>query len=274
MQNLFVLAFDHRATFAKQLLGYSYPRLTRSEREKVMELKRVVFDGFLDAWRALRRPDTLAVLVDEEFGTPVIRQAKRLGIQLAVPVEQSGQDVFDFEYGSRFGAHLKKIRPTFAKALVRYDVARRKDNRRERQRLLQLSEFCQKNKLGFMLEILLTGTGAHRAQLEQTMREMIEDGIHPTVWKLEGLPRAADWRRLRALTDTRLIMLGRGDSRGKVTRLLRSAQGSGVASGFAIGRTIFFEPLRKYLAKKITRTETVQQISKNYHLFINFWNKG
>ncbi|MEK7516726.1 MAG: DUF2090 domain-containing protein [Patescibacteria group bacterium] len=274
MANLFVLAFDHRATFATQLLGYSYPRLTKAERKKVTELKRVVFDGFLHAWRGARRSKTLAVLVDEEFGMPVIRRAKRLGLALAIPVEKSGQDVFNFEHGARFGAHLKKIKPTFAKALVRYDVARKKDNHLQRARLLRLSRFCQKNELGFLIEILLTGSGPRRAQLTQTMREMIEDGINPAVWKLEGLPRSADWKQLRRLTEAELIMLGRGESRGKVLHLLRSARESGVASGFAIGRTIFFEPLRKYLAQEIARAEAVRQISKNYRFFINLWQRN
>jgi myo-inositol catabolism protein IolC len=61
------------------------------------------------------------VLVDEQFGGDIPSQAKEKGLKLAMPVEKSGQDEFDFEYGEDFGAHIERFDPNFSKVLVRYN---------------------------------------------------------------------------------------------------------------------------------------------------------
>ncbi len=270
---LFVLAFDHRANFAKNLLGFPYPRLNLTQRKKVIELKGIVFDGFLKVWREAGRSKSLAALIDEEFGAPIIKQAKQLGITFAIPTEKSGREIFEFEHGARYGARLKKIRPNFAKALVRYDVAQVKNNKLQRARLARLSAFCKKNKLGLMLEVLLTGTGSRFAQLEQMICEMLDGGVEPVILKLEGLDRASNWRRLRKYTKARIIVLGRGESRATVERWLKAAKQSKATDGFAIGRTIFFEPLELFLKKEISREEAVLRVADNFKHFIKLWKE-
>lgn len=269
---LFVLAFDHRATFAKGLLSFPYPRLTAAQKKKVTALKQIVFDGFCHARDDVRVRRELAILIDEEFGAPVIRAAKRGGIPFAISTERSGQELFEFEYKSRFSAHLKKIRPTYAKALVRYDVRRKKDNALQRAQLKILSGFCKKSRMGLVLEILLTGRGPQLKQLEQTIKEMIAASIRPTVWKLEGLPTRAAWKEVRKLTRAPIIVLGRGEEEIRVEKLVEIAAQSGVTQGFAIGRTIFFEPLVAYLKKRIDRERAVREIAKNFIHFIELWH--
>ncbi len=271
MQPLFILAFDHRATFAKQLLGLPYPRLTSTQKQKVVELKKIVFEGFLHARKDLGNLRACALLIDEEFGTPIIRTAKGKRLSFAVSTEQSGQELFAFEYGTQFRAHLEKIKPTFAKALVRYNIQQKEDNKVQCARLKLLSDFCKKKQMGFILEILLTGRGPHLTQLSRTMKEILAQGVRPSVWKIEGLATPSAWRRTRTLTRAPIIALGRGEEEDRVESLLKIAAKSGVAQGFAIGRTIFAEPLERYLKKMIDRHTAIHEIAKNYLHFIQLW---
>lgn len=276
---LFVLPFDHRATFAKELLGFSYPRLTSAERKEVVVMKRVVFDGFLKARTTLSSSrtrgssDELAILVDEEFGADILKEATKKKIPCALSTEKSGQQLFDFEYGKSFGGHITKYQPAYAKTLVRYNVANKKDNHTQNARLKTLSNFCQKTNIGFMLELLMSGNGSRFKQLKQTMQEMIAAGISPTVWKVEGMATRSQWEQLRGLTDAPIIILGRGDTKTHVEKLLAVAAKSNVVSGFAIGRTIWLTALQQFLKGEILRNTAVTQISNNFLHFIALWNQ-
>jgi myo-inositol catabolism protein IolC len=270
MHRLFILPFDHRSTFVKELLGETYPPKANVAR-KVTALKGIVFEAFLRARKQVAKPEELAILIDEEFGGVIIQTATQTGLHLAISVEKSGQQIFEFEYGEQFGKHLLNVKPTFAKALVHYDLRRADDNKIQRRRLKELSTFCKKNKLGLMVELLTSGRSSKAKQIETTMQEMIASGIRPTVWKVEGLDQSSDWKKLRQLTSAMMIVLGRGESKKIVQNWLRAASESGLVNGFAVGRTVFYRPLQDYLKKKLTRPQTVEQITKNYLAFIKAW---
>ena len=51
------------------------------------------------------------MLVDEQFGSDIPKRAKEEGLVLSMPVEKSGQDEFDFQYGEDFGKHIAELRP-------------------------------------------------------------------------------------------------------------------------------------------------------------------
>lgn len=269
----FILPFDHRSTFAKALLHFDYPT-TPEQTVRVKEMKRVVFDAFLEA--RVQMPalvDHMAILIDLEYGVDIIRDARKKGIPFALSTEKSGQNVFDFEYGDKFNEVLIHEVPEFAKALVRYDLAKRDENKVQRDRLKQLSHFCANHQIKLMLEVLIEGEGAHLDHVLTMIQEMTQDDILPSVWKLEGLESAEDWKSVAKATPADLIMLGRGESQDDVEDWIHTASGSSVVHGFAIGRTIFMVPLEWYRDEKISREEAVQMIAKNYLHFIRLWQK-
>ncbi len=271
MNHLFVLPFDHRSGFDHELLGYPYPPVTAVQKRAVEQMKRIVYDGFLAVWTSDPHKEELLILVDEEFGVSILRDAKREKITFAQTVEKSGQESFDFQYGSAFGKHLLALHPAYAKALVRYDVANTKDNIIQRNRLQKLSTFCARHGMGFMLEVLLTGKGSREKQMKRMMQEMLAAGITPTLWKLEGLASASSWKRLAKIAKAPMIVLGRNGTKREVTHWLRVAAASKVVSGFAVGRTIFFPPLKVYRDKKIPRAEAVRRIAHSYRDFIRLF---
>ena len=119
---LYILAFDHRGSFQKKMFGIEGDP-TPEQTEQIADAKHLIFEGLLKATEEGVDPHATGCLVDEQFGAPkgVPEQAKENGLLLAMPVEKSGQNEFDFEYGDDFGAHIEKFDPDFSKVLVRYN---------------------------------------------------------------------------------------------------------------------------------------------------------
>ena len=119
--SLYILAFDHRGSFTKRFGIEGDPN--HDEIERIADGKHLIFEGLEAALGRGADPAATGALVDEQFGGParVPEEAKAAGIQLAMPVEKSGQKEFDFEYGDDFGAHIERYDPDFSKVLVRYN---------------------------------------------------------------------------------------------------------------------------------------------------------
>ena len=114
---LYILAFDHRGSFQKKMFGIEGdpdPEQTKT----IADAKHLIFEGLLKASERGAEPGVTGCLVDEQFGGDIPVQAKDAGLVLAMPVEKSGQNEFDFDYGDDFGAHIEEFDPDFSKVLV------------------------------------------------------------------------------------------------------------------------------------------------------------
>src|SRR5205085_4631496 len=117
-RRLYIAAFDHRGSFERQLFGLHGPP-GADDAARIADAKSLIYEGFQLALGPDLPHDAAGVLVDEQFGTAVARAAKSAGVVLAMPVEKSGQDEFDFQYGEAFGEHIEQFDPALAKVLVR-----------------------------------------------------------------------------------------------------------------------------------------------------------
>jgi myo-inositol catabolism protein IolC len=164
---LYILAFDHRGSFTKRFGIEGDP--TDEELQRIANGKHLIFEGLEMALARGAEASVSGALVDEQFGGPaqVPEQAKAKGIKLAMPVERSGQDEFDFEYGDDFGAHIERYDPDFSKVLVRYnpdgDAER---NRRQAQRLRRLSDWLHEHDRKFLFELLVPAEAAQLASVD------------------------------------------------------------------------------------------------------------
>ena len=293
-QDLFVMPFDHRGSFQEKLFGIKGRAPTQDETKEIASYKQIIFDGFKKALAAGVPRDKAAILVDEQFGSDILKQAKADGIMTACPAEKSGQDEFDFEYGAEFGAHINKFNASFVKVLVRYNPqADSATNRKQCQRLKQLSDYCHSHNLKFMFELLVPATpeqlaavGGNVARYDkenrpalmvQAMKEIQDSGVEADVWKLEGIETVEDSRKVAAQAhfggrnDVGVIVLGRGENAEKVKHWLTTAAGVPGLIGFAVGRTIFWEPLKGVREGKLTREQAADQIAQNYKGFCDLW---
>ena len=294
--NLYILAFDHRGSFQKKMFGIEGDP-TPEESETIADAKTVIFEGFRKAVEKGAPKDAAGLLVDEQFGGDIARTAKKEGLMFAMPVEKSGQNEFDFDYGEDFGKHIEEFDPTFVKVLVRYNPDGDKAmNERQTARLKKLCDWLHDNDRNFLFELLVPGEDAQlesvggdsdrydkelRPELMlRTIQELHAAGIQADIWKIEGIDKREDCERISKLTrsDGRdnvvCVVLGRGANDDAVDHWLR--QGAGVPGyvGFAIGRTIWWDALKGYLDKSIERNAASEQIANNYLRFIDVYNKG
>lgn len=282
---LYILAFDHRSSFEEMAAKAGVPEADRHQR--ISESKSVIFAGFEAAIARGAPREAAGILVDEQYGSQVAREARAKGYILAMPVEKSGQKVFDFEYGEDFGKHIEDFDPTFSKVLVRFNPDDDAETKRiQFERLKRLNDWLRERDRKFLLELLVPPT---KAQLEsvggdtdrydrevrpgltiQAVAEFYEAGVEPDVWKIEGLDRREDCERMAAQVRSGgrdrvgCVVLGRGADPGRVDHWLR--QGAGVPGyiGFAIGRTLWWEGVQGFLNGRLTREQAAEKIAANY----------
>jgi myo-inositol catabolism protein IolC len=292
-KELLILAFDHRASFLAKMFGIKGRQPTLDEKRQIEDYKKLIFEGFRLAIKRKVPKEIAGLLVDEEFGADVLRQAKKDALMFAMPVEKSGQDEFDFDYGDNFAKHIEEFDPTFVKVLVRYnpevDVAM---NKRQLQRLKILSDYLAQNNRAFLFELIVPASDAQLAKLGGSkekydmdlrpklmvgsIKEIQDAGVEPTIWKLEGVdkPESAKAVVAQAQSGGRkvgVITLGRGESKEKVQEWLKVGAKIPGIIGFAVGRTIFWEPLVNFKAGKTDRKQAVDAIAQNYGEFTELW---
>lgn len=293
---LYVLPFDHRATFSKNMFGW-HGTLSGEQTAQITALKEVIFDAFKAAIAGGVRKERAGILVDEQFGAAILREARQQGFIVAYTVEKSGQDEFDFEYGMEFGRHIEQFAPTFAKVLVRYNPEGDKGlNERQATRLKQLSDYLHKTGTLFMFELLIPPNAAQLASvgndkkaydtqlrpglMVHAIHELQDAGIEADVWKIEGIERREDCTKVAAAArrggrdQVGCIILGRGEDDKKVREWLTTAAGVPGFIGFAVGRTTFWGPLESYRAKKITRDAAVAQIASSYRSWVDVFENS
>lgn len=295
-QALYILPFDHRGSFETKLFGW-HGDLTPAQTAEIAAAKQVIYDGFTSAVAEGAPKEKAAILVDEQFGAAILRDALAKGFITACPAEKSGQDEFDFEYGEDFAAHIEAMHPTFCKVLVRYNPEGDAVlNLRQSARLKRLSEYLHsKSQSRFMFELLVP---AEKAQLDRlagdkkaydlelrpklmvrAIEELQNAGVEPDVWKIEGLDRREDCEAIVASVkrDGRdpvsCIILGRGEDDQKVRQWLTTAAGVKGFIGFAVGRTDFWEPLVNLRAGRLSREAAVSAIAEHYREFVEIFEK-
>jgi myo-inositol catabolism protein IolC len=291
---LYILAFDHRGSFQKKMFGIQEDP-TPKESDTISDAKRLIFEGMLEAVSRGVDPRSTGVLVDEQFGSDIPQRARERGLKLAMPVEKSGQNEFDFEYGEEFGAHIEKFDPDFSKVLVRYNPDDDPEmNARQLARLKRLSDWLHERDRKFLFELLVAATDAQLARVggdsnrydaelrPGLMREAIAEiqgaGIEVDIWKIEGVDDRADAAMLAEQTRSipgqeavTCVVLGRGASEAKVAQWLEQAAPVDGFVGFAIGRSIWWDPLAAFLANDLPRTDAAAQIADNYLRFVRVY---
>jgi myo-inositol catabolism protein IolC len=290
-ERLFLLAFDHRASFEKGLFGAT-PPLSTEVRDSIVRVKEIIFEANQLAIEAGAPRDLSGILVDEEFGTTVARRAKEEGVPLAMPVERSGQDEFEFQYGAEFGEHIESFDPTFVKVLVRYNPEGRADlNERQTDRLAVLSDWLLARDRKFLFELLVPATtgqldsfDGHQEDYDRNLRpKLVVEAIaalqagrvNPDIWKIEGLDAPEDCARVveQARSGGRdgvaCIVLGRGADMAKITKWIQTGAAVPGFSGFAVGRTLWHEALSDHLAGKSSALEATQTIARRYRTLID-----
>lgn len=294
--DLYILAFDHRGSFQKKMFGIP-GEPTQEETDTIIDAKRLIFEGFVKALEEGAPKGAAGILVDEQFGANVAKEAKEKGLVLAMPVEKSGQNEFDFQNGDDFGKHIEEFDPAFNKVLVRYNPDGDQEmNKRQSERLKRLGDWLHDNDRKYLFELLVPAEDDQLASVDgdegrfdrelrpglmlRAIEEIQAAGIEPDIWKIEGLDKREDCETIAAATrkdgrdEVVCVVLGRGANDEAVDHWLRMGAGVPGYVGLAIGRSIWWDALKGYLDGSIERADAASQISANYRRFIDVYTAG
>ena len=293
---LYILAFDHRGSFQKKFFGIEGDP-DPEQTAMIADAKHLIFEGIQQAAAAGADPSVTGVLVDEQFGGTVPEEARTQGLKLAMPAERSGQNMFDFQYGEDFGEHILSFDPDFTKVLVRYNPeGNASENRDQLVKLKRLSDWLSEHERKFLFELLVpaeetqlqaVGGDSERydaelrpALMRRAIAEIQDAGIEVDVWKIEGVDELSDCEMLVAQARTGgrdgviCVVLGRGADDAKVDHWLTQAAPVDGFVGFAIGRSIWWEPLKAYVDGKIDRAAGARKIAENYLRFVAVYERA
>jgi myo-inositol catabolism protein IolC len=286
---LFILAMDQRDSFERTLFGLTAAP-TADQLASMRAAKSLIFEGAQEVAGTQPAVSRLGVLVDEQLGTDVARKARAAGFELAMPVEVSGADRLAFEYGDDFGQHIEAFDPDWVKVLVRFNPADPADLQQAQTAVLkQLSDWVARNRRRWLLELLVPPTREQLAKHEDqalydedarpaltatVITSLTEAGVHPSIWKLEGYETTSgaqlvlDTIKSRPGPPSECVVLGRNAPQHQLDHWLDIAAPLQGYAGFAIGRSIWNEPLADYLAGKYDQAQTRQRIAGRYSHFI------
>ena len=283
---LLILAMDHRASFGRSLFGVRNDRPDPGQQAAMQAAKQLIYAGLARA-RGRLPGGRAGVLVDERFGQAVIDQARSDGTILAVPVERSGRDWFELEWGQDWLEHVGSIRPGFAKVLVRDNPAFPVPQREQQLGLLrQVSDGLARLGVPLLYELLVPATSGQLAGARRTPdaydRDLRPDlvigviadnqaaGVEPAIWKVEGLETTEAARAVVAQMRSggrdgvRAIVLGRDAPADRLDHWLAVAAPVDGFVGFAIGRSIWEDPISDHNQGRATEEQTISRIAERY----------
>lgn len=287
---LFILAVDHRGSFEK---------MVGPDLETLLAAKKLVWKGFLKALALGAPRDAAGLLIDEQYGSDIAREAHDQGINFAMPVEKTGRHEFEFQHGDAFDRAIEEYDPTYAKALVRYNPDGDKElNRRQAARLRELSDWLRGHGRRFMFELLVPPTeeqltsvagSKHRYDDEvrpdlmlRTITTLQDAGVEPDLWKIEGVDRReacqaiASTARRNGRERVGCLVLGRGASVERVDGWLRAGASVDGYVGFAVGRSIFADAVGDFAADpgSFDMERGTDDISAKYRRFIAVYQEA
>jgi myo-inositol catabolism protein IolC len=295
-QKLYILAFDHRGSFQKKFFGIE-GEPDPEQTAMIADAKHLIFEGLQQAVAAGADASVTGVLVDEQFGGSVPEEARAQGLKLAMPAERSGQNMFDFQYGEDFAKHIEQFDPDFVKVLVRYNPdGDAQENSEQVAKLKRLSDWLTAHDRRFLFELLVPAeeaqlqamdgdTDRYDAELRpelmrRTIAALQDAKLEVDIWKIEGVEARSDCEMLVAQARSGgrdgvvCVVLGRGADDAKVDQWLQAAAPVDGFVGFAIGRSIWWEPLKAYVDGKIDRAAGARKIAENYLRFVAVYERA
>jgi myo-inositol catabolism protein IolC len=284
---LLILAADHRDSLERGLYGLTTPP-TPAQAARISADKLLVYQALLDAAAWLPAQIQPGVLIDEQYGASVAELASRSGgaVSLCMPVEASGQEWFGFAYGEDWQRHAGFFAAGHVKVLVRdnpgLDPARREQQAR---RVAQVSAWAAGAGRSLIVDLRVPATGAdqdateddiQRYDLElrpghivQVMEYLQDHGVEPALWMVEG-PSWHDHAVAVAATarrggrQARCLVGGRHAPYDTLEHWLQVAAPIPGWAGFAIGGSIWWDPLRAHLRHINTAGEARRRIRNVY----------
>lgn len=251
-------------------------------RARIADVKALAADGFLLARsrsEAVRRSG--ALLIDLAYAKADIARVVAAGAIVGTPAERAGASPLAWSEPS-FDPHAIGA---FVKVLVRHRPDEPPPLRNAQlAELDRLQAWCRAVNQPLVLEVLVPRVGEPETEFERTGRPLAlaryigaayAAGVVPDYWKIEGVPDADAMRPVDAAIARRpgvkQLVLGKHADLRTIRQWFAAARGAPTAGGFAIGRTIYWEPAIAYLEQRLARDAAVDAIARTYEDIVDLW---
>ncbi|HXR55704.1 MAG TPA: 5-dehydro-2-deoxygluconokinase [Casimicrobiaceae bacterium] len=269
-------AFDHRNQF------FALAQQAGADEARIAKLKQLFVSAVADVDRHAGMKGRVGLLCDDRYGQDALNEATGRGWWIGRPVELPGSNPLVFDRGRSIGTTLIGWPSEHVvKCLVQYHPDDAIDDRLEQEAQIRaLYDAVQASGHELLLEIVPPkALPRERDTVYRTLKRLYNLGIHPEWWKLEPMD-AQQWNAIDALVAERdpycrgVLILGQSASIDALAKAFRGARGSATCRGFAVGRTIFETPSRRWLAGEIDDAALVQAVRANFEALIGAWREA
>lgn len=271
---LMALACDHRMQLVDMAdaLGVPHERISAFKRLTVEAAARV----------AAGRPG-YGMLLDERFGRNALFDAAGRNFSwIGRPVELPGSRPLRFEFSQDIGSQLVEWPVDHCiKCLCFYhpdDPPALKSEQQEKLRTL--FEAARRVGRELLIEIIAGKNGPlSDTTVSTAMQELYDLGIKPDWWKLEPQASSTAWQNIEATIAANdgycrgIVLLGLEAPAADLVKAFEATRAAPSVKGFAVGRTIFAEPARAWLAGTIDDEAAVADMAGRFKALTDAWLK-
>ena len=279
-KQLFVFAFDHRWQLLElaQKGGQDPARISAIKQLFIQAVERV--EGKLHEQGV---EADVGILADQRFGQDALNAATGRGWWVARPVEVQGSRPLAFEHGRSIGSNLIGWpQEQIIKCLVQFHPDDEPLLRLEQEAQLKgLYQAAQASGHELLLEVVppKDHPSTYPDVLYRSLKRLYNLGIYPAWWKIEA-QSAEQWHQLDELIEERdpycrgVVLLGLNAPAHSLAEGFQQASQSRTCRGFAVGRTIFQEPSRAWMAGEIDDETLIQQVQQTFEQLIQAWRSA
>ncbi|WP_122454701.1 bifunctional 5-dehydro-2-deoxygluconokinase/5-dehydro-2-deoxyphosphogluconate aldolase [Pseudomonas viridiflava] len=279
-KQLFIFAFDHRGQLVElaQQAGRDLSSIGKIKQLFVQAVERVERD-----LRNRGVEADVGLLADQRFGQDALNAATGRGWWVARPVEIQGSRPLAFEHGRSIGSNLISWpQEQIIKCLVQYHPDDEPMLRLEQE--AQIKALYGASKVSgheLLLEIIppKDHPSTYPDVMLRAFKRLYNLGIYPAWWKIEA-QTAEVWQQLDALIEERdpycrgVVLLGLNAPVESLAEGFAAARNSRTCQGFAVGRTIFREPSRAWMAGEIDDATLVARVQSTFNWLIESWRES
>ncbi|MGR3418735.1 PfkB family carbohydrate kinase, partial [Paracoccus sp. (in: a-proteobacteria)] len=265
-------AFDHRVQL-EEMEGYTL--------EKGSAFKELCLDAALRVQDG--RPG-FGILCDNRIGRSALHKASGTGLWIGRPTELPGSRPIEFE--PELGDDLGGLREWAKENVVKLLVFCHPDDDEKTAgmqvaRVKRLFTAARRNNLEFLLEIIPSKVGPVDDETSATLIQTFYDaGVYPDWWKLEPFRTRSAWHNAvdaieRNDPRTRgIVVLGLDAPEAELAESFRLAASFPLVRGFAVGRTVFGQVARDWMAGRIVDADAVATMADNYTRLCRIWDNA
>ncbi|MFZ6039847.1 bifunctional 5-dehydro-2-deoxygluconokinase/5-dehydro-2-deoxyphosphogluconate aldolase [Vibrio natriegens] len=271
---LCVMAFDHRSQLEDMA------REAGTDTARIKTLKKLIFKASQQVAQEANLAGKAGLLCDSTFGQDVLNEVTGQGWWIGRPIELPGSRPLRLEHGNIGSQLIDWPLEHVVKCLVFYSPEDELDIRTEQEELVQeVYQACCKSGHELLLEVILpAGVKKEDRLYIQALERFYDLGIKPDWWKLPAL-EADSWDTVSSVVTERdafcrgVVILGLDAPQEELQKGFNATAGKEIVKGFAVGRTLFGEPSRQWLANSISDETLIENIKQNYHNLIALWRQ-